>query len=86
MVRSTTVAWWARSCAFAGDADDAVGTECLDGLLQGVLVAARDAHAVTARDEGLRDAVADAAARARDERDLAGEFGECGHVVPSGIS
>ena len=59
----------------ARDADDAVGAECLDGLLEGVLVAAGDAHAVTAGDQRLGDAVADAAARAGDERDLAGEFG-----------
>ncbi|GAA3153524.1 hypothetical protein GCM10017687_84150 [Streptomyces echinatus] len=72
----------------AGDADDPLGAELLDGLLQGVLVAAGDAHAVAARDQRLGDAVADTAARARDDRDLAGELREFSHVraTPESLS
>ena len=58
----------------AGHADDPVAAECLDGLLERVLVSSGDAHPVTARQQRLGDAVADAPAGAGDEGDLAREF------------
>jgi hypothetical protein len=55
----------------AGDADDPVGAELPDGLLEGVLVTAGDGDTVATGDERLSDTVADAAAGAGDDGDAA---------------
>ena len=80
MVRSTAAAWCASSCALPATPITRSAPSRLDGLLEGVLFAAGDAHPVAAGDERLGDAVTDAAARTRDQGDLAAVLVTVMHV------